>query len=684
MPGPWEKYTPIPAEGPWTKYGPPAPQPAGTSGPLSARVTGHQPGPTRQPGVVEDVAKSVGSGLVTGAEMLVSTPGFVEGVFDVAGRKVGNAIFGQEEAERKRARLRERGYRPTFNFPSAEDVASFQRKITGFTPYEPQTTPGRFANTIAEFVPATAALGPAGGLRQLGANALKYAAVPGAASEAAGQATEGTAVEPYARAVAALLAGGGAAFFSRPKTAARALRNNLPRGMSAADINAAEALMVQAQQRGINLTLPEALAQSTKGRIDLTDLQRVIEQSHGGRAGMSDFMAGRPEQARTAMAGAMDDLTWGASLTDPVRAGLSVQRHSKGAIRFLRQRINKATERLYATAGVESVSDAVFAGLKKDPLFREALAAVRADPVHSRFGLGMPDRSVAVLDQVKKHLDDLAGAAGTSGRNAAAATYGSVARESRDAAIGAAPEYGDALFRQSQLRRNVLEPAEAGPLGKLAATDDIGRQGRALFPAAPVEGAERIVAQTVRRLVRQDPSSAFQVARTNLRQQFDEATQNLLSGPNQWGPAKFAAVIRGNSQQAKNLEAAVRALPDGAARWQGLDDFLQVLEATGRRQRPGSMTAFNAAELESLSKGSALATGATKAASPARAFTAVADFYKEFMLGRNTEQLARIITDPKSARLLRSLSRARTDASRSFTALALIENASIPLRREPR
>ena len=77
----------------------------------------------------------------------------------------------------------------------------------------------------------------------------------------------------------------------------------------------------------------------------------------------------------------------------------------------------------------------------------------------------------------------------------AARTRG-VARDVRDAGRNASPEYGQALDRQSQLRRAVLDPAEAGPLGKMAGTPDLQQQGAALLPANPVAGSEKVVTQS--------------------------------------------------------------------------------------------------------------------------------------------------------------------------------------------
>jgi len=69
----------------------------------------------------------------------------------------------------------------------------------GASEFRGETLPGEFAGTVGEFVPG-ALLG--GGPAALG----RFAVLPGMASEAAGQLTEGTAAEPFARAAAAIAA----------------------------------------------------------------------------------------------------------------------------------------------------------------------------------------------------------------------------------------------------------------------------------------------------------------------------------------------------------------------------------------------------------------------------------------------------------------------------------------------
>lgn len=199
---------------------------------------------------------------------------------------------------------------------------------------------------------------------------------------------------------------------------------------------------------------------------------------------------------------------------------------------------------------------------------------------------------------------------------------------------------------------NLLE----GPLGQVAATSDILKQGRALLPNAPAAGSAPAIADTVTRLAMRHPDSAANVIHARIRAVFDEATQNLSPGPNQWGGAKFAAEIRGNSEQARVLQEAVRSLvPNGDARWAGLNRFLDIAEATGKRPQPGSMTAFNAADQARMTGGAIKDVVTAPLSLGTSVVRRINQFGDQMMMGRNTEQIARILVNPNSGRLLERL-----------------------------
>lgn len=74
----------------------------------------------------------------------------------------------------------------------------------GILNYQPETTAGEYAQTIGEFLPF-ARLGTAGRGASLASDAFRYAVAPAVVSEAAGQLTEDTALEPFARLAGGLL-----------------------------------------------------------------------------------------------------------------------------------------------------------------------------------------------------------------------------------------------------------------------------------------------------------------------------------------------------------------------------------------------------------------------------------------------------------------------------------------------
>jgi hypothetical protein len=86
--------------------------------------------------------------------------------------------------------------------------------------YTPRGTAGEFAETIGEFVPS-AVMGPGGAVRK-----AAMAVVPGVASEAAGQAAEGTPYETAARIAGGLV--GGVAAAGRGSGAAKAMQEAAP------------------------------------------------------------------------------------------------------------------------------------------------------------------------------------------------------------------------------------------------------------------------------------------------------------------------------------------------------------------------------------------------------------------------------------------------------------------------
>lgn len=142
---------------------------------------------------LEDVVKSAGAGLVKGGIGMAALPGTVEQLGRTGINYVGQKLTGNPETVGAQAVV-----------PGYQQIkGAVENNITGPL-YNPKTTAGEYASTIAEFAPGM--LIP-GGNATMATRALTNVVAPALASESAGQLTKGTAAEPYAR-VAGGLAGG--------------------------------------------------------------------------------------------------------------------------------------------------------------------------------------------------------------------------------------------------------------------------------------------------------------------------------------------------------------------------------------------------------------------------------------------------------------------------------------------
>lgn len=663
----------------------------------------------KNPSVAEDVARTIPAGLARGAAGVAGLPGFLQSGADIAASLPGQAynyFLGSGRFEDTPSMAAGRAAAPDIGPGRVLTAENATRAIEGVTGplYRPQTTAGEFANTLAEFAPG-AVLG--------GGTALQRAAqvaVPAATSEVAGQTTRRIApsLEPAVRTGTALAAGGATALAQRPGTAAGLIREAAP-NLDQATVTAARALIDDAAGQGVALTWPEAIQRVTGGATRLADVQRVVENSTGGGAVMRPFMAERPGQVQQAGNQVISSLA--DTAVDPIQTGIRTQGAAQGALQDVRQARSQQASPYYQAAAGDTVTEPAMRQvlgrlddiIAQDPTGGELSAAARelrarlietpaqtGTPASRRPVLGpngqvlryettpaapgtpeVPRTNVGELDQIYGAArDEFSGPLplGASGTQARGRRMTGQALDTLDTQLQeASPSLAQGRATYRQATEETVTPAEVGPLGQVAARDQVLEQARALLPNQPAAGVDAAVSQTVRRIVSRDPDAAQNLVRTYAQSVFDEA----ISNQNQFGGAKFADVIAGNPQQARNLEAAVRALPNGHQRWEGFRRFLDVMEATGERQRIGSATAFNAELQQQLKRGGMVGEAASMAATGGVGyFSRLRRWYDELRMGRNTEALARIFTDPNAEGLLRRLAQEPAGSNRA-QALAL-------------
>lgn len=206
------------------------------------------------PGYGEDMLRSAGSGLRSGVEGMAGMLGdAAQTQGDIAAWAV-NKMGGSPETQDTVRRFG-RTLFPTGQLPSTADIQAGTNAVVG-EGYKPQTMPGEYARTVAQFAPNM--LSPGTAARKVAATV-----VPALVSETAGQFTKGTAAEPYARGLGAL-AGGVA-------TAGRGA--NAPKPVApapAAEAMAADASNLYTKMRETGITIkPEKIAK-LKANIGLS------------------------------------------------------------------------------------------------------------------------------------------------------------------------------------------------------------------------------------------------------------------------------------------------------------------------------------------------------------------------------------------------------------------------------
>jgi hypothetical protein len=213
MDGPWNDFKPQTATaGPWDDFK-----------------------PTATGGIGEDIAKSAGTGLVKGALGIAGmVPDISAAAHSAANKYLFDPLLNATIGKPSNPEV-ERTVDPNKVFGS-EGLQQGLESVTGPL-HKPETTAGEYAQTAGEFAPA--ALGGGEGLL---ARLAKQVVAPAVASETAGQATKGTAAEPYARVAAAVAGGGLASALSKaPEMAAPtvdALKASYKAGIDHPDVTA--------------------------------------------------------------------------------------------------------------------------------------------------------------------------------------------------------------------------------------------------------------------------------------------------------------------------------------------------------------------------------------------------------------------------------------------------------------
>lgn len=411
-------------------------------------------------GAAMDLARSGMSGLARGATELAALPATIGGGLDALYERAGIIPQGSRE-----------------NVPSVGGVirGATSGLTSGATEYEPQTTGGEYAQTVGEFVGGGA--GPKAGL------------LGGLLSEGAGQLTEGTAAEPYAR-IAGGIVGGMAGTprnlpFAGDDEAARMARTLQQGGVN--NITAGQARQSQPLMR------MEGRLQPTAGQLD--DFTAATMRQIG-----SDKPLATPENLRAieqSIVGQMDDAIQGVSIAPNTR-------HAQAATQIAADYVDRVPAGSL-TPRVRGIGQEIASASRQG-------GAVGLDKIKQwRSDIGRltvsPDAATReAAHGMRRLLDDMTDTALTQAGRADDIQSLASARQSyrdfiavRDAASRAGAEGG--TLSPTQLNQSVIrsQGREAYATGRTTPFADFTRAGASTFRSAPATnpGGARTISESL-------------------------------------------------------------------------------------------------------------------------------------------------------------------------------------------
>jgi hypothetical protein len=420
---------------------------------------------------INDVAKAAGAGVARGTASLAALPG-----------DLGNLINSGLTYAGKAAGVIPEGWEaPNNPLNSGNARAALSGATGGATDYRGNSRSARFAGTVGEFLPGAAALG---GMSP--SNLLKYGVAPGVTSEAAGQATEGTAWEGPARVAGAVV--GGLLPDALLKGATKLISPNAgadPERLKLASVLDDFGVPVSAGQRVGNEALRRKEGLTGAGQRLVGEQQEAFTAAALKTAGINAKRA-TPEvldEAATRIGAVFDDVTRGLDVV-PDSAAIT--------------KLSGAVNEYKSLAPTGNQAPLVSQVLKETTKFFRGGNAVPASTVNTwRSGLSKLTTSADAATREAARLaleavdDMLEGAMKAAGKADDVARLATARQEWRNflAIQKAAVREGDGLLSPARLRSAVInQGASAYARGKRGDLGALARAGGEVMDALPNSG----------------------------------------------------------------------------------------------------------------------------------------------------------------------------------------------------
>lgn len=619
------------------------------------------PAPPSTVSVSSDVAQSILPSAVRGVTNLLGTPADLWGLLSQGAAKGSGYVLERlglisPETKTKMAEVAA----PELPLPTGDNI---RRVIGADNLYKPQTRTGKIVGAAIEGAAAT----PVGKTIAASKTLAMLGGAGGAASEAVGQAVEGSRSEGAAR-----IATGFAAplvlqgLLSLKNNPAQMIREATGK-MTPEDFADAQRRLDVAKALGISLAAPEVFPASS-----VQQLMSDVAASKGGGQVINAFMANRPAQVKSAVQRELLDPIGAANTPD---RNMAVAKDTATQVIKAAERARTATvDPLFHAARADVVPETVLDDIAKraaaenpflDPVNRKAMDQFVSDMKAAAQVPEAPNNAAALgsLYRSTNTAIDPSNINATQAERASRGTLGVLNKLLGEKLKSASPNFAAGNKLYEQISKSVVDPLNAGPVGRVAGLHGFDASlPQNLNPVSVVADAKMARPESIRELYSQlntvNPQAFPGIVRTWLENAFDAATQRVQAGENRMIGANFAKGVYGTDQQIANFAETMRGVavshgakdPDQFVK--GAKNLMEVLQMTGKVPNIGSPTGGRLPTNEMAQRSNVATTAELISTQP---LAAPARALRVFVGQRNYKKLAEILTDPDSVQKIEKL-----------------------------
>jgi uncharacterized protein YaaR (DUF327 family) len=339
--------------------------------------------------------------------------------------------------------------------------------------------------------------------------------------------------------------------------------------LTGVDAKAALKVKQAGERLGLNLRPAEAsgspLAAAAEGNLGTTKK---------GAQSMYAFSQAQKQKQQKSITNLLDEIE---GTGQPAAA--NVRGAAKGLFKQESELLQKAAKPYYDKAYEKSIPEDTLNMLLQDPVINRSFGRISKIPEYQKDLVGAAPNSLQYLNVVKKHIDDLNGAAVRKGKANISRILTDSKNRLKDELVAVSDDYKNALYIYGE-GSGRLQKLKESPLGRLANLKDKDLKSVSRIIFDPAETNPKVLAQLRDKITQVNPDAWRGILRNHLENGLDR-----VGGPSAGGSAfynKFLKNDRSFNQlltASKNIKGTTQKLIDMRRAFKDLINFEGVKTA---------------------------------------------------------------------------------------------------------